>query len=708
MQQEGIVEHVHGGGYGFIRPRSKKRSVFFHMSAVNGGSAREGDEVRFTEGVDPRTGKPAALSVVRLVPGSIQQTTVGERTHTGLVVDGPRGPHPGRIAVDGPRPNTVSFTAESLADPSCELVCDDRVSFKLMSDFFGAQTAVEVALDTPELTRGVVRTLKDSFGFIERLDTDELTFFHFGDWQCSPHPAVGDCVEFRLIQRRSKTAAAGIRLLPPGSVVIEEVSEARERGTVASLPSSSRHRAGVPGTIALADGTAAIFEADSMLAGPAEPPGIAVSSGALRVNDVVSFLLAHNRRTGSRSAVDVVLEQPVFDGQARARGTIATVKASEGFGFLSAGGQRLFFHMSEILTPGWNPRGGDDVEYELADGPKPRAVRLRRLPRVAAPGAGTIARMPAAQGGELGEIQLADGSIAVFRAGDVHSIRRRLQVGDRVACTVVQGAQGAHAERIALERAGGHVSQLHDSFGFIETAALDSEVYFSAAECSDFAALQLGAAVTYAVSNETHKGRAARAVDVRRVDADADVIVLDEGVVTGKVTKALRGTGGYAGLIACTQPSGEFPFGIGSLVDPRQPPSVGARVEFRIANDLDGEGQRAMRVKVVQTTAYTARISAVYPDHGILAFTPPSSKVVGVRFPLDPATASRLLVPGTEVSFTLGYNAATDEYSAENVAPMRRATVASLSKPPQPIRQPLGPDGTRGFQRRASTSSVFM
>jgi CspA family cold shock protein len=44
-------------GFGFIRPEGSGQDLFFHSSAVEGGSfdqLREGDRVEFTEGTDPR------------------------------------------------------------------------------------------------------------------------------------------------------------------------------------------------------------------------------------------------------------------------------------------------------------------------------------------------------------------------------------------------------------------------------------------------------------------------------------------------------------------------------------------------------------------------------------------------------------------------------------------------------------------------------
>lgn len=53
-----------------------------------------------------------------------------------------------------------------------------------------------------------------------------------------------------------------------------------------------------------------------------------------------------------------------------------------GFGFIETGDkQDMFFHMSSLMTGQWDDlREGDQVEFEIGDGPKgPRAEQVRVL-----------------------------------------------------------------------------------------------------------------------------------------------------------------------------------------------------------------------------------------------------------------------------------------------------------------------------------------
>ncbi|MCS4088610.1 cold-shock protein [Rhizobium sp. BK176] len=50
-------------GFGFITPTNGGQDVFVHVSAVQGGSLREGDKVNYDLGQDRKTGKSKAENV---------------------------------------------------------------------------------------------------------------------------------------------------------------------------------------------------------------------------------------------------------------------------------------------------------------------------------------------------------------------------------------------------------------------------------------------------------------------------------------------------------------------------------------------------------------------------------------------------------------------------------------------------------------------
>ena len=62
-------------------------------------------------------------------------------------------------------------------------------------------------------------------------------------------------------------------------------------------------------------------------------------------------------------------------------GTIKTLRAEKGFGFITdATGKEFFFHQSAIQGEGIDMlREGDSVEFDVGQGPKgPRAENVRR------------------------------------------------------------------------------------------------------------------------------------------------------------------------------------------------------------------------------------------------------------------------------------------------------------------------------------------
>ena len=79
-----------------------------------------------------------------------------------------------------------------------------------------------------QLYRGVITTLKESFGKIEREDLFKETFFHFHEYR-GPNPSqelkLGLNVEFELQDRYGKEIACNINMLPDGTVSFDELSQ---------------------------------------------------------------------------------------------------------------------------------------------------------------------------------------------------------------------------------------------------------------------------------------------------------------------------------------------------------------------------------------------------------------------------------------------------------------------------------------------------
>lgn len=98
----------------------------------------------------------------------------------------------------------------------------------------------------PVRYRGVVCSMKESFGFIERADVVKEIFFHFSEAKSMKDELkLGDDVEFIIQSRNNKEVACNITKLPPGSIIFEEISDEIIKGQVLKpldRSSSTRHQ----------------------------------------------------------------------------------------------------------------------------------------------------------------------------------------------------------------------------------------------------------------------------------------------------------------------------------------------------------------------------------------------------------------------------------------------------------------------------------
>ena len=105
------------------------------------------------------------------------------------------------------------------------------MSFILARDISNdTMQAISVVLEVPASVKkiqGLVKTLKDSFGFIERADIAEMVFFHFSEIQQSQlsQLIVGASVEFVLQNRQGKQVATQIKVLKFGTVSYDIIDD---------------------------------------------------------------------------------------------------------------------------------------------------------------------------------------------------------------------------------------------------------------------------------------------------------------------------------------------------------------------------------------------------------------------------------------------------------------------------------------------------
>lgn len=203
----------------------------------------------------------------------------------------------------------------------------------------------------PVKYRGVVCSMKESFGFIERADVVKEIFFHFSEADnANVEIRPGDDVEFTIQTRNGKEVACNIIRLPVGSVIFEDVDPTIMKGQVLKpleinnplqqQPNSDP----LPGRIKY---RAADHSEVEVPYGDKDQKG----DFTLRHGDWVQFLLATDRRDQLQRATCISLLDETFQlsGEKREQGVVAQLK--EGFGFVRCveRGVKLFFHFTEVL-----------------------------------------------------------------------------------------------------------------------------------------------------------------------------------------------------------------------------------------------------------------------------------------------------------------------------------------------------------------------
>jgi cold shock CspA family protein len=118
----------------------------------------------------------------------------------------------------------------------------DRVKFNVAVNSFGIYYAcrIEPAQQLPkQLYRGIITSLKDTFGKIEREDLLRETFFHFTEYKgvnANDELKLGLNVEFEIQVRYGKEIATNITMLPDGTVCFDELSPNVFIGRIVQAP----------------------------------------------------------------------------------------------------------------------------------------------------------------------------------------------------------------------------------------------------------------------------------------------------------------------------------------------------------------------------------------------------------------------------------------------------------------------------------------
>ncbi|XP_014228591.1 cold shock domain-containing protein E1 isoform X1 [Trichogramma pretiosum] len=775
-RETGIIEKLLHS-YGFIQCCERQARLFFHFSQFSGNieHLKIGDPVEFEMTYDRRTGKPIASIVSKIAPEVVLSAERVMGTVTTELQS--NGDSQGRISYENRGECFFLPYTKDDVEGNVTLRNGDRVSFQIATNQRGNLGACHIRFENPAHPvqyRGVVCSMKESFGFIERADVVKEIFFHFSEAKSTKEELkLGDDVEF-IIQTRNvkrllkyfsfvpdlnnkcmnfqgKEVACNITKLPPGSIVFEEISDEIIKGQVLKPLDKStpvRHQA-EPLTGRIRHRAPDHSEVEVSF-GDKDQKG----DFTLKHGDWVQFRIATDTRDQLKRATEIELLPESFSvsGERREQGVIVALK--DGYGFIRCAERepRLFFKFGEVLDVERQISVGDEFEFTVIQDPSSSyansrlsAIRLRHLPK------GSVSFESIIEIDVLGKVvEETNGTERGFISYQKDDVEKTImffskdcitkiipKLNDKVQfsiCQVKSNKELVAVDISLLSLTGekvqngtkkttvqGFVAALKDGFGFIETVNHDKEIFFHFSNFEgDASTLELGADVECVIGTGNNSSRiigGCTAAETVRLLPKGSIprAKVESEVLDGTVIRPLRSANPeqveYAGMIKVNptnenEETPEYEFGIMGLANKRELLQSGDPVQFQ----LDSEGHACNIVAVRKKRRAT--VDAVKGPFGFLAYEVDEGKKL--FFHMSEVCDNAKLQPGDQVEFVLVTNQRSGKSSACNVQRLndtvqqrperlisKLRTVSLEDNGPKltVVRQPKGPDGTRGFSQ---------
>jgi len=265
----------------------------------------------------------------------------------------------------------------------------------------------------------------------------------------------------------------------------------------------------------------------------------------------------------------------------------------------------------------------------------------------------------------------------------------------------------------------GYVAALKDGFGFIETLKHDKEIFFHFSNVEGKAEkLEVGQEVEYSIYSR-EKGGKVSAEGVKPVaKGSIKKVTANEEIFNGKVVRPLRSVNpdqsDYCGLIQARSEDGtvigEYEFGIASLLNKKELLQEGDPVNFQVSS-LENF---ALNIKS-NKQKLRSHVEAVKGQFGFLSYEKEEGKKL--FFHMSEVEGGDILNQGDEVEFVVVTNQRTRKHSAccvrklcvskrpeRLISKLKTMNIEENSRGgPKMIvvRQPRGPDGTKGFKPRS-------
>lgn len=780
QKEKGIIEKLLPS-YGFVECASTSYRVFFHYSEFEGdpNDLAVGDCVQFYLTNDPRNNKLLAIQLSKLPPGSVVIETVSEEVCIGRVEVEPRPLKNGEIH-DSPTLGRVSydkhgeffflpFTTSDIEN-GYDIRKGDSVSFLIGTNkrtgSLKARKLKQAHGIHAKTIQGIISSLKESFGFIERADVVAEIFFHYSEFDGEVNDLmIGDDVEFQLQNRSGKEIAISVKKLEPGTVVFEDISTTRYKGHVIKALNAPRslNNSGdghLTGMIEYQGKT----DTHEVLFGDRDTEDDII----LQQGDVVEFNVSTDRRDKLQRAVNIkLISVALKEGQKRDYGVVSSLK--DGYGFIKCTDQdaSIFFHFSEVMEQSHVISIGDEVEFTIETdhiSRRQHATRIRFLPK------GTVTFETISTNRHIGVIEQEApernmkspskinkdqefGIIKSFLDGRETDIYYKLRdckprefprYRDKVEYTLVtkKSNNSLYARDVSiLEKHEkkfviGYVCALKETYGFIESEDHVREIFFHYSELDgDPNLLELGDVVQYIETKKTDKRSAEKVSKCKEIFTQEDIpSKLYNGVVIRPMRIVDPEQEEYQGLIELQQDDANndekqaattkatpnqsyYPFGITSLMEKKEALQAGDKVTFQVWYDEKSHQHRAMNVSCRRSTL-RGTIESVKGQFGFISYNG-AEDGRSVFFHLSEVIDhhGKPLQAGEEVSFVIVKSHKNAKKSAVRVQKIiderpehlarRRSNKFSESSNGNKfgvLRQPKGPDGTNGFTLDRSVS----
>lgn len=765
MRETGLIDKKQHS-YGFIQCCERDARLFFHYSEFNGNieSLKIGEAVDFQMSFDRRTGKPVAISVMKVDPTSVSPEILNDEKVQGTIVQEAKlikqknGTVPssqdglGRVTyVHNGECFFLPYGLDDVLASSTTAKAGEDVLFQIATDKRDGKIRARNVESLESATQryvGVVCSMKDSFGFIERADIVKEIFFHYSEFKGDISEIVlGDDVSFGVQIRNGKEVAVEIEGLPEGTVIFEDIAIETAKGKILKMIKTTNRRS----SEALAGRI--MYETSKGLI--EIPFGEKDQRGecTLLQGDTVEFQVATDRRDKLQRATNIGLLEETFEcpGEIRETGVIAALK--DGYGFINCTDResRMFFHFSEFLDLTYNPRPNDELEFTVdQDTSQPTrqvATRIKHLSKgsvsfmniLPSQYIGTVDKEPSThknQGkskeGEPGNIVYDfEGSIQHINyvTKDVCDQNSLPHFGDKVEFQIGEikstGKKQAVKMKVVLRNKSGlclgFIATLKENYGFIETADHEKEVFFHFSSLNGEAnELELGDEVEYTIARKSNKVSAENIRHLTKGTIPVEEIVRDKGTIQGRIIRPMRIVNTdqeeYSGLVQPTDEEGKdlsdapYPYGITSLADKRDFLQKDDVVKFQVAKSKKDETLRAVNIGALRKFI-RAKVDSIKGQYGFINYEA-GEEGKKLFFHMTEVHDSVVIQAGDEVEFVLVQNQRNGKFSAcslRKITDRRRperllSRLKSISED-NPfkvlvIRNPKGPDNSKGFEPR--------